>query len=304
MLRRFLGGRDPPPMPPFPGEMGEHFRRRNGERERERERVRERRDSTSEASRVHRSTRTKGSMDKGRDKARKRGWKGCLRVPEERTAEVVRVDPNHKLPEEMLQEVLVRLGPKDIAQAARTCANMRRACQDDRMWEKKCMQEGIASNKIMALRREPGNHKEPEPTAVSWAECYRLYAHQKRIGKAMARKHAREAEERHEVGAKLTRCLASRELDHGQNGASFAKLMARARKKIKRTLHAIKHGIWDGKKSKGTERPHEETSCHGRPYTQVMKVPPAMKGKVHADFVLVNRFERPKHDASKDMESK
>lgn len=200
-----------------------------------------------------------------------------------------RRDPN-LLPRELLVRVLEKLDEKDLGRMARTCKNMKGACHDETLWKKKCMQCGIASNTVLELRRETNQKQQgPTPIQVSWAECYRIQAHQKNVRKDVAKKNTEEAVKRHEVGAQLTRCLASRELDHKANGPSFSQLLARAKEKIKGKLHAIKKKVRNKKHSRKPNHIQEEDgSCQGRPCTQVMMVPPAMKGKVHADFVLVN----------------
>lgn len=202
-------------------------------------------------------------------------------------------DPN-QLPHELLLRVLGMLDEKDLGRIARTCKNMKRACQDETLWKKKCKHAGIASNTLLELRRETNRKQQgPSPVQVSWAECYRIHAHQKHVRKDVAKKNTEEAVKRHEMGAKLTRCLASRELDHNANGPSFSQLFARAKKKINGKLHALKQKVWNNKhKRKQNQIQGEDGSYQGRPYTQVMVVPSAMKGKVHADFVLVKRIQQ------------
>mmetsp|Transcript_10589 Transcript_10589/g.65184 ORF Transcript_10589/g.65184 Transcript_10589/m.65184 type:complete len:233 (-) Transcript_10589:9859-10557(-) len=222
-------------------------------------------------------------------------WWTCQRTEERDHAGGVegRRDPN-QLPHELLVRVLEKLDDKDLGRIARTCRSMRRACQDETLWKKKCMQRGIASNVVLGLRRETNRKQQgPTPVQVSWAECYRIQAHQKHVRKDVAKKNTEEAVKRHEVGAKLTRCLASRELDHKTNGPSFSQLLARAKKKIHGKLHALKQKVGNKKREKKQDQIHEEDgSCRGRPYTQVMTVPPAVKGKVRADFVLVKRIKQ------------
>lgn len=193
------------------------------------------------------------------------------------------------LPPELLREVLVRLDPRSLVQVSRTCRFLRHACNDEEIWKRWCKDEGIASNVVSTLPRQVGDDSGGKATRFSWVDCYRLCQHQKKLGPARSKKDTEEAERRHEVGPRLTRCLGSRDLDCGQNGVSFFELFSCARRKLFGVPGAL---LGRRSKSRGHRMEQENGTFKSRAYLQVMRVPNPMKAKIQADFVLMNRIEK------------